>query len=130
MPLLGISQSVLVGIRRQWVPTAIIAVAAVANITLDWILIPQFDAIGAAAANSTAQVLASIPMTMYAARCIGVAPGLDLTLLRGLAGAVIAGFAASVVINVLPAAPGVILGIVVFIAVSAPLLVLLLGALR
>ena len=57
VPLMAVSGSVLLGIGKQWWPTGIGAVAAVANIGLDAWLIPRYNAVGAAVANTTSQIV-------------------------------------------------------------------------
>jgi O-antigen/teichoic acid export membrane protein len=70
VPLLYASSALLVGLGRQRVPIVVGAVAAVANILLDLALIPAYSAIGAAVANSLAQILGSLPIVVYAGRLV------------------------------------------------------------
>jgi O-antigen/teichoic acid export membrane protein len=71
VPLLYTATALLVGVERQVLTIVAGTVAALLNIGLDFILIPRFDAIGAAFANSTAQVIGSIPAVIYAGRIVG-----------------------------------------------------------
>jgi O-antigen/teichoic acid export membrane protein len=75
VPLMTLSNGLLTSMGKQWFATAAIGMAAVVNIGLDLVLISAYDAIGAAIANSSAQVVGSIPLVLYARREIG---GLEL----------------------------------------------------
>jgi O-antigen/teichoic acid export membrane protein len=75
VPLMTLSNGLLTSMGKQWFAAGAIAAAAAVNIGLDLVLINAFDAIGAAVANSSAQVVGSIPLVLYARREIG---GLDL----------------------------------------------------
>ena len=123
VPVQSVSASLLLGIGKQWVPTAIIAIAAVVNIALDFALIPLFDAVGAGIANSSAQVVASVPLTIYAAVCVGgVSVGLT-TVARSAGGAALAGVAAWIGVASISGVWGMLAGLVAFVAVGAPVAV-------
>ena len=119
VPLMAVSGSVLLGIGKQWWPTGIGAVAAVANIGLDAWLIPRYNAVGAAVANTTSQIVGSLPLAVYASRCVGSALAIG-TLVRACIGATLAGVVTGVVVAVLPAAVAVPVGIVTFVLVALP----------
>ena len=126
VPLMAIAASVLFGLGKQWVPTAIGPVAAVANLGLDLVLIKNFDAVGAAFSNSIAQIIGSVPLAVYAAHCVG---GVSLRLpvmARGLLGAVLAGGAAAFVVYAIPSEPiGLAAAAAVFVVIAVPAAVLL-----
>ena len=71
VPLMTLSFALLTGMGKQWFKTGAIIVAAVVNLTLDFVLIAEFDAKGAAAANSISQIVASLPLIWYAHRVLG-----------------------------------------------------------
>lgn len=73
VPLALLSTALLNGIGRLWGLTIIGIFAAAANVVLAFLLIPRFGPIGAAAANTSAQVIWAIPMLLYAQRVIGKA---------------------------------------------------------
>jgi O-antigen/teichoic acid export membrane protein len=101
---------------RQWFATAAIFVAAAVNITLDVVLIASYDAAGAAIANSTAQVVGSIPLVLYARRTIG---GLDvggLVLPRALVVATFASIVALPAVLVLSPLTAILVSSMVFAA--------------
>ena len=113
-PLAALSSAVLLGIDRQWGITVIGGIAAVANIGLAFVLIPPYGAVGAAIANSLAQLIGSIPLFVYATRIIG---GVDHP--AGSGRVVAAGTCAVVptllVVHELPPAAGLIAGSAVFV---------------
>jgi O-antigen/teichoic acid export membrane protein len=112
--LLHASMSLLVGLARQWVPLLIGAVAAAANIALDIVLIPRYDAVGAAAANTVGQGCAAVLMIAYAVRCVGGIRWDPFALIRAGVAAAGSGFAAAGVLNVLGGGVGVIVGVIVW----------------
>ncbi|MBK9179268.1 MAG: polysaccharide biosynthesis C-terminal domain-containing protein [Acidimicrobiales bacterium] len=71
VPLVTVSQALLEGIGRIRFQLLISALAAATNLTLDVLLIPSHQARGAALANGLAQVVASLPLLVYAARKVG-----------------------------------------------------------
>jgi O-antigen/teichoic acid export membrane protein len=120
VPLMTLSQSVLLGLGRQWVPTGILAITALVNIALDFALIPSFDAIGAAVANSTAQVLGATALVVYASACVGGVAFHLPAVVRSTAAAAVAGAAAFGVVVFLPPIAGIPLATVVFLIVALP----------
>jgi O-antigen/teichoic acid export membrane protein len=125
VPLMSLGQSLLLGIGKAWGPAAIGVLAAAVNVGLALILIPSYEAIGAAVANSTAQIVGSVPLVLYAAACLGGVPVSVAGVARGIAAACLAGAAAFATAAALPDAAGVPLGVLVFAAVGAPLAVTL-----
>lgn len=71
IPLFEVSESLLVGLRRPWVPLAFGVVAAAIDIALAFVLVPRFDAVGAALANTGAQIALIVPVAAYTARLAG-----------------------------------------------------------
>jgi O-antigen/teichoic acid export membrane protein len=113
-PLMTLSTQLLNGIGRPWGLTIFAGIAAVANIGLDFGLIPAYDAVGAAVANSLAQLVGSLPLFILAARVLG---GVSLEIgvvIRAIFGAVTAGLAAALVVHELPSALGLSAGVIVF----------------
>jgi O-antigen/teichoic acid export membrane protein len=70
-PLAGASSALLVGYGRVRAPLVVSAVAAVADIVLAVVLVQQFDAIGAAIANTCALVVATALLLGAAVRLVG-----------------------------------------------------------
>ena len=110
--LLHTSMSLLVGLGRQWVPLIIGAVAAAVNIGLDVVLIPRYEAVGAAVANSGGQACAAVAMIAYAVHCIGGIRWDVPALIRAALAAAGAGFAAAAVLQLLEGGVGVAVGVV------------------
>src|SRR5262249_11652365 len=77
-------------------------------------------AVGAAVANSTAQIVGSVPLAIYAGRCVG---GLSLSinkLVRAAVVAAVAGGAAAVPIVTLPPPVAIPPALLAFVAVPVP----------
>jgi O-antigen/teichoic acid export membrane protein len=125
VPLTALSSSLLLGIGRQWGLTIIGAVAAVLNIGLALAFIPPYGAVGAAIANSLAQLAGSIPLLIYATRLIGGVSLHRVALIRAIATSAAATVAALVVIHELPLVPGFVAGAITFVVVLAVVGVLL-----
>jgi O-antigen/teichoic acid export membrane protein len=113
--LLSVSNALLIGLGRPWAVSIVGVFAAIANLTLDFVLIPRYAAIGAAIANTSAQVLGSLPVAFYASRLIGGVDwrpssfvGVTVASLAGAAGAV------AIVLG-LPPAPALVVGALAFI---------------
>lgn len=114
-PLAALSSAVLLGINRQWGLTFIGGIAAVANIGLAFALIPPYGAVGAAIANSLAQLIGSIPLFFYATRIIGHVELHPAALGRIVAAGTCAVAATLLVVHELPPATGLIAGSAVFV---------------
>jgi len=71
IPVVHLGRAFLTGLGRLKASFVMSAFAAVVNIALDFALIPGHAAIGAAIANSSAQVLAGVPVLVYMARHVG-----------------------------------------------------------
>jgi O-antigen/teichoic acid export membrane protein len=71
VPLASLSGSLLRGIGVLRALTIVGVVAAVADIALAIALVPPFDTVGAACANTLAQIIGSLPLVVYGTRRIG-----------------------------------------------------------
>ena len=72
-PLIAVTffaRAYLAGIGNVYFPLLVTSVAAAVNVGLDFLLIPRYDAGGAAVANSVAQVGAGIAFLVYVARSL------------------------------------------------------------
>ena len=125
VPLYSMSESLLVGVRRIWVPFLFGAVAAVINIGLDFALIPRWEAIGAALANTGGQIAAVFPVIIYATRLVGgVRLHLD-SVLRAAVASAAAGVTAWALLSAVDGVVGFVIatlgGTAVFIVLAAAL---------
>ena len=111
IPLMTVSTSMLFGIERQWPQVIIGACAAVANIGLDLALIPRYNAIGAAIANTIAQLLGSVPLIIVGNRAIGGIRWHTLALARTALAAAAAGLVALILVTSLGDLMGLMLGL-------------------
>jgi O-antigen/teichoic acid export membrane protein len=111
------SMAVLTGLGRILVPTAIGAVAAATNIGLDFALIPDGGATGAAIANLGAQGTAAILVTGYTLYTIGRVPRDLRALLATAIASGVGGVAAWAVARELADGPGFVLGLAAGVAV-------------
>jgi O-antigen/teichoic acid export membrane protein len=121
--LMNLSKVVLAGMGRQRFQLASGAVGAVANIALDFALIPHYDAVGAALANAGGQLVSGLPVLVYAARRIGVRHWEPWPLARTALASIGAGIAGWLVQHWLGGAAGLILGLAAATAVFAVLAV-------
>jgi O-antigen/teichoic acid export membrane protein len=110
-PLTVLGASLVVGVGRIGVPLLADAGAAAVDIGLAFALVPGHGAVGAALANSAAQVTAGLPLIIYSSRLAGPirweARILARTALLSAAG----GGAAWAVVMVLGGAAGVLVGL-------------------
>src|SRR4051794_6308275 len=119
IPVSGASQALLIGYRRMRFPVVIGLVAAAIDITAAAVLVPRYDAVGAALANASAQVAAAVVALVYCHRLVG---GVDLrvgSLTRMIGVSAIAGGAARGILVVVGGAPGLVLAAVVGAALFA-----------
>lgn len=128
LPVYNVSESLLVGLRRPWVPFALGATAAMINVGLAFLLVPRFDAIGAALATTSAQITVIVPVTAYTVRLTG---GLRLhvgCVLRTAAAAAAGGLLAWGTVEAIDGALGLIVatagGAVIFSLAAAALRIL------
>jgi O-antigen/teichoic acid export membrane protein len=127
--LINLSNVVLAGTGRQWFQLSTGAIGAVVNIGLDFTLIPRYDAIGAALANSGGQLAAGLPVLVYAAKRIGVTRWEPGALARTLLASVGAGLAGWLAQRWLGGVAGLLVGLVAagaaFAALAATLRILI-----
>jgi O-antigen/teichoic acid export membrane protein len=71
LPLLSMTQAVLYALGKLRFLIFVGLAATVVNLGLAWLLIPAFDAVGAALSNAGAQVAAGVPGLIYAGRMMG-----------------------------------------------------------
>jgi O-antigen/teichoic acid export membrane protein len=129
LPLMNVSNALLVGMGLPKPMLVSAAGAAVVNVALALALIPRYDAVGAAIANTCAQAIVAIALLAYASRLVGDM-ALDVSsLLRALAAAAPGGLVAWLVVNALPPVPGLMLGLLAG-ALVFTVLARLLGVLR
>jgi O-antigen/teichoic acid export membrane protein len=69
--LMTVATAVLIGLGHLRAPVVTTAVAAVVNVALALMLIPPYDAVGAALASSGAQMVGAVLAFVYAGRAIG-----------------------------------------------------------
>ena len=117
VPLMTLSIALFTGMGKQWFPTAVIAVAAVVNLTLDFVLIAAFDATGAAIANSTSQIVGSVPLILYARYVTGGIDWGGLVIPRVIVVSSLAAACAFPVLAALGSFPGVVAASLVFTVV-------------
>jgi O-antigen/teichoic acid export membrane protein len=128
LPLFSLSFALVAGLGRQRVPVACGILAAVVDVGLDLLLIPAHGAVGAAIANSTAQVSAGVPVLVYGCRLVGavdwqVAAQLRMAAASAAAGA-LAGWVAWLAGGRAAFPVGLGAGVVAFAAASRALRVL------
>jgi O-antigen/teichoic acid export membrane protein len=126
IPLVNLSRAFLTGIGEIRLPLLITLVAGAVNIGLDFLLVPIYDARGAAVANGCAQLAAGLPILAVARRRVGAIPWAAPALARAALASAGAGAAAWACVRLLGGAPGVIAGL----AVEAVALVVLGAVLR
>jgi O-antigen/teichoic acid export membrane protein len=111
LPLMNVSNALLVGMGLARPALVVGGVAAFLNVTLALVLIPPYDAVGAALANSGAQAAVAIGVLWYASRLVGKVPVDFHMVLRTLVAVVPGGLVAWLVAEALPPAAGVPLGL-------------------
>jgi O-antigen/teichoic acid export membrane protein len=115
--LLAVSSALLVGLGRPWAPSIIGIFAAAGNLTLDFLLIPRYAAVGAAIANTSAQLLGSIPVAIYASRVVGGVGLPKAPVIRSAAASTAGGACAAALVAVLPPLPALAAGCLCFVTV-------------
>jgi O-antigen/teichoic acid export membrane protein len=116
VPLMYVGNALLVGMGYVWPMLVASAVAAVANVGLAALLIPSYEAVGAALANGGAQVLVAIVVLVICARLVGGNP-IDITAVaRGLVAAAATGLAAWAPVVLAPGVAGAVAGVVAGVA--------------
>lgn len=119
VPLVKTGNGLLHGLGRIRVILVVGAFAAAVNVALDVLLIPPYEAVGAALANGGAQLAAGIPVLVYTSRILGGLDWAPAFLLRGLVASAGAGLAAWGGVAAAGGAPGVGLGTLAGVAVFA-----------
>jgi O-antigen/teichoic acid export membrane protein len=114
VPLMALSTAVLTGIGRQWFLTAATGFAAILNVLLDVVLISRFDAVGAAVANSVAQLAGAVPILIIAVVIVGGVDWGGWVFARVIAVSSVAGLAAAACVVELPLVAGLVVGTVAF----------------
>jgi O-antigen/teichoic acid export membrane protein len=125
MPAFSVSSALLEGLGRAVVPLVLGAIAGAVNIGLDFLLIPRWDAIGAAAANTIAQSVVIIPLVVYTLRLTGRVPLHLAALARAAVASGAAGAAAWAVYWTLGGALGLLCAMALGVSLLAALTALL-----
>jgi O-antigen/teichoic acid export membrane protein len=118
VPISAAAGALLTGYGRVLAPTVIAGLAAAVDIAAATILVPRFDAVGAALANDLALLASGLPMLPYCYRILG---GIDMSWAHVVRITVVSALAAAVARLVLELGGGpeifvaaVVLGIVSF----------------
>ena len=119
LPLLNVCYALMIGLGRMRALVLGNAAAAVVNIALAVILIPPYDARGAAVANSVAQVVVAAALIGYTRRLIGPLHPSWRSLALGLIASGAGGLAAFGVVSALGGVVGVLLGLIAGVAIFA-----------
>ncbi len=120
-PLGAICGGLLVGYGRMRFPIVVASVAAVADLAAAAVLVPRFDAIGAALANETAALTATTIQFVYCFRLLG---GVEIRIsqfARMLAASGLAAAAAQAVLELGSGAPPFLAAAALFVVVLAGL---------
>jgi O-antigen/teichoic acid export membrane protein len=113
----ALSRSLIVGLGRQRVVVIVGTVAASLNILLDFLLIPEHGATGAAIANTIAQLGGGLPLLAYATLAMRPVRWEARRLLRLALAAALAGAAAGALVGLIGGAGGVAAGALVGLVV-------------
>jgi peptidoglycan biosynthesis protein MviN/MurJ (putative lipid II flippase) len=113
MPLLSMTQAVLYALGKLRFLIVVGIAATLVNISLDLLLIPAHDAVGAALANAGAQLAAGVPGLIFVGRMLGPAGMTFGYVLRSLGTAGLMGGAAYGALVVVGGLLGVLAGLVV-----------------
>ena len=119
LPLFWLSAALTSGLGKIRTPLLLATGAAVVNIALDFWLVASYDAVGAAMANSAAQLVATIPLIAYSASLVGGVEWRWWSLLRVAAVSAVAGLAAALPMVGYGGVVGLVLGGLVGSAVFA-----------
>jgi O-antigen/teichoic acid export membrane protein len=121
IPLFNVTYALMIGLGRIRAVVIGNAAAAAVNVLLALILIPAFDARGAAMANGAAQALVAVAMLVYTRRMLGTLDPSWRSLARTFFAAAAGGLAAYGVVDRLGGVAGVALGLIAGTAVFAAL---------
>ena len=111
IPIVSFGRAFMTGLRRLRAGFLMTTFAAVVNIALDFALIPGHDAVGAAIANSAAQVVAGLPVLIYMARHLDGVDWRTRALVRNVAAAGGAGLVAWGLVRLIGGAGGLFAGL-------------------
>lgn len=125
LPIYQVCFAVLTGMGRAAIPLILGVGAAVLNIGLDFLLIPDLEAIGAALATTLSQIAVIVPVVVYTIHLTGrvrLDPG---TLARGAIASVAAGGAGFASVEALGGLAGLVVGSAAWLVVFGGLAVTL-----
>jgi O-antigen/teichoic acid export membrane protein len=111
IPVVQFARAFMTGLGRLRAGFVMNAFAAVVNVALDFALIPGRGAVGAAIANSAAQVIAGIPVLVYMARHLDEMHWRAQALVRNVVAAGGAGLVAWGVVRLIGDAGGLLAGL-------------------
>jgi O-antigen/teichoic acid export membrane protein len=123
LALLYVSKALAMGLGKLRVVLIVDTGAAVINVSLALLLIPRYDALGAAFAHVAAQVASAVPILVYALRLAGRADWKPRTLVPAALASAGAGAAAAAVLAVIGGVAGLVLATAAGTAVFAILAV-------
>jgi O-antigen/teichoic acid export membrane protein len=124
IPVINLARAFLTGIGEIRLPLLITLVAGALNIGLDFLLVPLYDANGAAIANACAQLAAGLPIVAVTRRRVGTIRWETAALVRAAVASAGAGSAAWGCVRLLGGPLGVLVGLL-----AAALALVVLGAL-
>lgn len=128
IPLMSAGNALLIGMAYLWPVLAAGGVAAAVNVGLALLLIPRYDAVGAAVANAGAQVVVALIVVGLCARILGRQPIDGARTVRTAIASALSGLAAwglvALVAGVLGALLGLLAGIAAFMVAGRLLRVL------
>jgi len=117
VPLTTLSYSLVIGLGKIRFPLLVGLGSASLNIALDFVLIPDHAAVGAAVANACAQTATAAAAVAYGARLTAPIQWEARTLARATMASAIAGIVALGAVAVLPGTAGIVAGIIAGTAV-------------
>jgi O-antigen/teichoic acid export membrane protein len=123
LPIYNVSASLLVGLGRARAPLSFGAIAGLVTIGFDFLLIPRWDAVGAAVANNLGQLVVIALTSTYTLRLVGGVPLHPASIIATLTTSVLAGALAWLVYTALGGALGLLVGLVTAIAIMGLLAV-------
>jgi O-antigen/teichoic acid export membrane protein len=112
LPLLSMTQALLYALGKLRFLIIVGIAATVVNLGLAWLLIPAFDAVGAALSNAGAQLAAGVPGLIYVGRMMRPVGISVAAVLRSLGTATAMGAAAYLALTAVGGLPGVAVGLV------------------
>lgn len=116
VPLARAAYALLHGLGRVRFAIAAGTIATVANIVLDFLIIPGHAAVGAAIANGGAQAIAAVPALVYSIRATGRVDWQPRFIARGLVLAVLVGATAAAATHLAGGVLGIVAGSVAALA--------------